>query len=132
MKSIFTSRKFIALVISLIFIVVMAFFPGFPDIEENITELAVLVGAYIFGSAIDPRTHWQNKLAGIFHSQKFWAVIAGLAFLFIKQVFPDVPFTEEQVTAAIITLSTFIIGKGLNDKITSGMSTQDKARANSQ
>lgn len=132
MKDILQSRKFWSVLITLILVIVLAFFPGFPDIGEAATEIAFITAAYIFGTAIDPRTEWKSKLLGIFRSRKFYAALAGLIVIFIKQYMPDLEISEEQITAVIITLSTFIIGSGLEDKIQTGMSTQDKARANSQ
>ena len=132
MKDLITSRKFWGLLVGFILIVVLAFFPNFPEIGDHVTEIAVLTAAYIFGTAIDPRTSWKNKLLGMLYSRKFWAAFAGLAFIVTQQFVPNLPFTEEQVTAFIITLSTFIIGTGIQDKLASSMNPTDKARANRQ
>ena len=54
MKNLFTSRKFWALVIGLVVLVVAQFVPGFKLDENAAVGLAVIVAAYIVGVAVDP------------------------------------------------------------------------------
>jgi hypothetical protein len=121
MKFLLTSRKFWAGLIGLTLIFVLAFFPNFPEIGNQVTDITVVVAAYVIGTALDPKLDWKNKLLEVFKSTKFWAAFAGLGFIIVKQFVPNLPFTEEQVTGAIITLSTFIIGRGVQDKLLAGM-----------
>ena len=53
MKGIWTSRKFWAAGIGLLVIIITTFLPGFPDIQQPLTDVALLVSAYILGTAAE-------------------------------------------------------------------------------
>lgn len=116
MKEILSSRKFWAAGIGLLVIVVTAFLPGFPAIEQPLTDVALLVSAYILGTAAEgTRVPGTMVFQGLIRSRKFWAGMAGLAVILIRAALPNLPLDDEQLTAIIITLSAYIFGTGAQD-----------------
>ena len=117
MKDIFTSRKFWAAGIGLLVIVISAFLPGFPTIEQPLTDVALLVSAYILGTAAEGQWHIPagEAFTGLIHSRKFWAGMAGMVVILLRAALPNFPLDDEQLTAIIITLSAFIFGTGAQD-----------------
>jgi hypothetical protein len=45
-----------------------------------------------------------------------FALLAGIAFLVLQAVFPDLPFTEEQTVGFFGLLAAYLIGEGLEGK----------------
>ena len=119
MKTLLRSRKFWAAVTGLVVIVISAFLPGFPQLEQPLTEVALLFGAYIMGTAaegIQPAAP-EDTLRALLRSRKFWAAVAGLLVILLEGLLPGFPLSEEQLTAAIITISAYIFGTGTQDGI---------------
>ncbi len=74
MKGILTSRKFWAAGIGLLVIIITAFLPGFPAIQQPLTDVTLLVSAYILGTAVEgQRLSTGSAIQGLMHSRKFWA-----------------------------------------------------------
>lgn len=116
MNELLKSRKFWAAGIGLVVIVVTAFLPGFPAIQQPLADVAMLVSAYILGTAVEGRV--QNggvAIQGLIRSRKFWAGIAGLAVVLLRAAMPNFPLADDQLTAIIITLSAYIFGTGAQD-----------------
>lgn len=42
-----------------------------------------------------------------------FALVAGVLFLFLQTIFPDLPFTEEQTIAFFGLIAAYLIGEGL-------------------
>ena len=116
MKGIWTSRKFWAAGIGLLVIIITAFLPGFPDIQQPLTDVALLVSAYILGTAAEGQ-HLPGGLLiqSLIRSRKFWAGLAGLIVVLLRAAVPNFPLEDEQLTAVIITLSAYIFGTGAQD-----------------
>lgn len=53
------------------------------------------------------------KLYALLTSRKFYAALIGLLAIVLKQVLPDFPLDETQVTEAVILLAAYIIGTGI-------------------
>jgi hypothetical protein len=116
MKGIWTSRKFWAAGIGLLVIVITAFLPGFPAIQQPLTDGALLVSAYILGTAIEgERLPGGLLIQNLIRSRKFWAGMAGLIVVLLRAAVPNFPLDDEQLTAVIITLSAYIFGNGAQD-----------------
>jgi hypothetical protein len=116
MKGILTSRKFWAAGIGLLVIIITAFLPGFPAIQQPLTDVTLLVCAYILGTAVEGRSvSAGSAIQGLMHSRKFWAGLAGLIIILLRAALPDLPLEDEQLTAIIVTLSAYIFGTGAQD-----------------
>jgi hypothetical protein len=116
MKGILTSRKFWAAGIGLLVIIITAFLPGFPAIQQPLTDVTLLVSAYILGTAVEgQRLPVGSAIQGLIHSRKFWAGTAGLIVILLRAALPDLPLEDEQLTAIIVTLSAYIFGTGAQD-----------------
>jgi len=123
LKSLFTSKIFWAAVVGLVLIVVGALWPGVADDADPaaITEAVILFVAYIVGSAIDPSIipdlrPIKDKIKQLLGSRKFWAALVGTAVVIVKQIKPDFPLDEEQITQIVWLLASYIVGVGIADK----------------
>jgi hypothetical protein len=56
-----------------------------------------------------------DKFKQLLGSRKFWAAVVGLTLVIIKVWKPDFPLAEEQLTAVIYVLVTYILGTGIED-----------------
>ena len=54
-----------------------------------------------------------DKLRELLKSRKFWAALVGLLFVILKGYAPGFPLSEEQVTALVALLASYIIGTGI-------------------
>ena len=125
MNEIFWSRKFWAAAVGLLVIIISALLPGFPAIEEPLTNVVVLVSAYILGTAAEGTGQVDAGIAlkGLIRSRKFWAGLAGMAVILLRAALPDFPLEDDQLTAVIITLSAYIFGTGAQDGL-AGMASR--------
>jgi type III secretory pathway component EscV len=116
MKDLLVSRKFWAAVIGLVLIVITAWLPGFPAVENLLTDAAILVAAYILGTAAEGgRASAGSVIAGLLRSRKFWAALAGVVTLVLRTVVPGFPLDDGQLTAVILTIAAYIFGTGTQD-----------------
>jgi uncharacterized membrane protein YdjX (TVP38/TMEM64 family) len=120
MQTLVLSRKFWAAAVSLVLICLGAFIPRLPDLSQPVTDLAVLISAYICGTAIEGKNPVpvEDALHSLIRSRKFWASLVGLAILLLRALVPDFPIPDEQISAIILTLSAYIFGTGLQDGLT--------------
>jgi predicted permease len=122
MKFLLTSRKFIALIIGIILIFVMAFFPNFPgdQVSDQTTNVVVLVMTFILGTAFDPGQKAADplaKLKTVFLNPKFYAAAIGIVMAIVKQFSPSFPLDEAQVLNITILLVSYITGVSLKAAI---------------
>ncbi len=116
MKDLLVSRKFWAAVIGLVLIVVTAWLPGFPGLENLLTDAALLVSAYILGTAAEGnRLPSTGVVIGLLRSRKFWAALVGVVTLVLRAVVPGFPLDDGQLTAVILTIAAYIFGTGTQD-----------------
>jgi uncharacterized membrane protein len=123
LKDLFKSKLFWAAIVGLALIVVGALFPGVVDSADpdQVTAAVLLIVAYIVGSAIDPSIvpdlrPIKDKIKQLFQSRKFWAALVGTAVVIIKQLKPDFPLDEEQITQIVWLLASYILGVGIADR----------------
>jgi len=119
MKELLVSRKFWAAMIGLILIVVSAWLPGFPGMENLLTDAVMLVCAYILGTAAEGiRPPTTGIVMSLLRSRKFWAALAGVVTLVMRAVLPGFPLDDGQLTAVILTIAAYIFGTGTQDGMT--------------
>ena len=51
-----------------------------------------------------------DKLLGILKSRKFYAALIGLIFVFVSAYVPNFPFSQDQVTAFVVLIVSYILG----------------------
>lgn len=116
MKNLWSSRKFWAACAGLVLVVMTAFLPDFPQVDQQIADLGYLVSAYILGTGLEGGlTEPGQKFRELLHSRKLWAALAGLLTLLLRTLVPDFPLADEQLNAIILTLSAYILGTGAQD-----------------
>ena len=59
-----------------------------------------------------------NKFKQLLGSRKFWAALVGLLLMAVKTWYPTFPLEEEQLTAVIALLVSYILGTALEDGLT--------------
>lgn len=42
------------------------------------------------------------------------AILGGIAFFVLRALFPDLPFSEEQITAFALLIAAYVLGEGLD------------------
>ena len=113
MKDLLVSRRFWALVLGLLVIIVGVFYPGFDLNTEEAVGLVVVISSYIIGVTVDPGPGgWR----GVLMSRKFWAAVVGLAVLILRGFHIGLPFdlTAEQLTTFLVIIGTYIAGVTLD------------------
>lgn len=60
-----------------------------------------------------------EKLIQLLKSRKFWAALVGLLVLVVKQLEPNFPLGEEQITEFVYILVAYILGVALEDGLSS-------------
>ncbi len=56
-----------------------------------------------------------DKLTRLLSSRKFWAAVVGLIMVVIKAYAPNFPISEEQMTALVVLLASYILGTAVED-----------------
>jgi hypothetical protein len=115
-KDLLTSRKFWALVIGLLVMLVGLFYPLFQLDQEQTIGLVIIVASYIMGVAVDPGPGgWR----GVVSSRKFWAAVVGLVLVFASAFGVKFPseVTPDLLIFLCVTIGTYISGVALEGKI---------------
>ena len=55
------------------------------------------------------------KFLSIFKSRKFWAAIVGIAVMILRELVPNFPIGDEQITEMVLLLVAYIIGVAVED-----------------
>jgi hypothetical protein len=109
--SIWTSRKFYAILLPILLVGVLHFFPAFHLDTEAAAGLVVIVVSYILGTAVDPGDNagtWQ----GVVKSRKFWASLVGFVVMILDgfNVKLPAPFTPATLIELSVMLGAYIGG----------------------
>ncbi len=56
-----------------------------------------------------------SKLTQLLSSRKFWAAVVGLVMVVLKAYAPNFPLTEEQLTALVVVIASYILGTAVED-----------------
>lgn len=115
MKDLLTSRKFWALAIGLIVMLVAQFLPGFALDEEAAVGFVIVIVSYIVGVAIDPGPGgWQ----GVVQSRKFWAAGIGLLVIILDGFGLGLPaeLPQETLVFLCVTIGAYISGVALEPR----------------
>ncbi|MEA4907165.1 MAG: hypothetical protein VB089_06090 [Anaerolineaceae bacterium] len=111
------SRMFWAAIIGLLFMVVKAFYPAFPLEEDQVTNLVMVLVAYILGEAVEGGGFQAARLLEVFKSRKFWGAVVGLFFVLLQGLDPDFPLDQAAVTNLVYVLVAYIFGTGVKDRL---------------
>jgi uncharacterized membrane protein len=122
-KSLLASRIFWASLVGLVMVMARAAMPTFPLENEALTQVLYLIGAFIFGEAVEgnapgpetgcKRGGWSAALK----SRKFWAAIVGALFVLLHSYYPTLALDETQVEQLVWVFVAFIGGVGLTDRM---------------
>lgn len=115
MKIILTSRKFWALFLGILVVIVAQFLPNFTLDTEAGAGLAVIVCSYIVGVAVDPGPGgWR----GVLMSRKFWVALVGFVFLFLTgfQIIPPTWVTQDMLVEIAVMIGSLIAGFAIESK----------------
>ena len=55
------------------------------------------------------------KFLSIFKSRKFWAAIIGIAVMVLRELVPNFPIGDEQITEMVMLLIAYIMGVAVED-----------------
>jgi uncharacterized membrane protein len=55
------------------------------------------------------------KFLSIFKSRKFWAAVIGIALMFLRQIAPNFPIGDEQISDIVLLLVAYIMGVAVED-----------------
>ena len=55
------------------------------------------------------------KFLSIFKSRKFWAAIVGIAVMILRELVPNFPIGDEQISEMVLLLVAYIIGVAVED-----------------
>ena len=56
-----------------------------------------------------------TKFLNIFKSRKFWAAIIGIAVMVLRELVPNFPIGDEQITEMVLLLIAYIMGVAVED-----------------
>jgi uncharacterized membrane protein len=134
LKAMLASRIFWAAAVGLLMVVARAASPSFPLENEALSQVLYVIGAYIFGEAVeggDPSSQGEPVSGGlrtVLKSRKFWASILGAGFVILHTYFPNLALDETQVEQMVWVFVTLIAGTGIADR----MQADDRAVSLSQ
>lgn len=57
----------------------------------------------------------ENKFTLLLHSRKFWAALAGLLVVILREFVADFPVDDEQLIALIVVIASYILGTAIED-----------------
>lgn len=116
MKDLLTSRKFWALILGLIVVLVSAISPAFNiDVDQG-AGFAIIIISYIIGVAVDPGPGgWK----GVIQSRKFWAAVVGLVILFLDafKIILPLGLTPDQLILIAVTIGGYIAGVAVEQPV---------------
>jgi len=115
MTTLLTSRKFWALLIGLLVMILAQFIPGFALDEETAIGFVIVVASYIVGVAVDPGPGgWR----GVIQSRKFWAAAIGLLLVLMDGFGLRLPaeVTPDVLVWVCVTIGAYISGVALESK----------------
>jgi uncharacterized membrane protein YdjX (TVP38/TMEM64 family) len=116
LKAMLASRMFWAALVGLLMVVARAALPAFPLENEALTQVLYVIGAYIFGEAVEGGgavAGWRDVLT----SRKFWASLVAAGMVVLHSFFPGLALNESQVEQLVWVLVTFIAGVGIADSM---------------
>jgi uncharacterized membrane protein len=128
LKAMLASRIFWAAAVGLLMVVARAAMPTFPLENEALSQVLYVIGAYIFGEAVEGGGPSSGGWRTVIKSRKFWASILGAGFVFLHTYFPNLALDETQVEQLVWVFVTFIAGTGISDR----MQADDRAVSLSQ
>jgi hypothetical protein len=102
------SSSFWAAILTVAFLIVGAYVPNSPITESQVGAALLPLAAFVFGDAKRP-------INTLLKSRRFWALVASLAFVFVKAFVPDFPLTEEQLIGLTATLGALILGSTFDE-----------------
>ncbi|MCC6147419.1 MAG: hypothetical protein IT308_07620 [Anaerolineaceae bacterium] len=109
MQGLLLSRKFWALILAVVVIVIAAFVPDFNLDAEHAAAFAVIIVSYIIGVSVDPGPgDWR----GVLKSRKFYGAVFGLVLTFLDAFHLVLPFdlTVEQMVSIAVAVGGYIAG----------------------
>jgi len=117
LKAMLASRIFWAALVGLLMVVVRSFVPHFPLDGEALTQILYLIGAYIFGEAVEGGSAQPVRALEILKSRKFWASLVGAGFVALQAYHPGLALDETMVEQFVWVIVVFVTGTGITDRM---------------
>lgn len=119
-KELVQSRKFWGLIVGLVVVIVQVFAPAFDFDQEAFIGLVIILVGFILGAGLEPYPPEVNKWAAMLQSRKFWGAVIGMLVMIVQGLGHQLPFdlTPDQLIAIAVTLSAYIIGVGIEGRVT--------------
>jgi hypothetical protein len=57
-----------------------------------------------------------SKVKYLLTSRKFWAALIGLLMVILRNFVPDFPIAEDQITAVVVLIASYILGTAIDDR----------------
>jgi hypothetical protein len=105
-------RMLLALGGGILFMILQVLFPSMKLDETQTMMFVGLLGAYMVGEGISAQKLGEG-FKDLFKSQKFQALLAGIAVVIVQAIFPDIKVSEEQIMSLVALLGTFILSAGV-------------------
>ena len=67
-----------------------------------------------------------EKFLRVLSSRKFWAAQVGVVMVVVKAYLPNFPLNEEQLTALVVVIASYILGTAVED---SGLARRTMVKA---
>ena len=108
MKAVFTSPRFWAAILVIIFVLLATYVPAIAAKIDQTAVISAVIAlvSFIAAESIEPKPSY----ALIFGSIKFWALVVSLVFIFIRAFVIGFPISEDMIQALIATLGVTSIG----------------------